>query len=288
VRTAFTDLAFSELFFLAVVARKVYSPDCGRVTMAIGTMGSSPGDVHPRSGQGLRALPQILISGISTRVIALAAMLLCVATSCTDLPPTVQGKVAKDMIALMDLDKDCVKGKWTKDDSGLHTTTTSFGRTQIPYQPGQEYDVKLVCQRSGNVDMIALGLMKGNVQFVIGIDAATRFVSSGIDRVDGKAFSENEFVVKKTTLDNSKASTIIVNVRDTVLTVTVDGTTLFEWKDKDKAGKETGKPLAYERLSLMPEWNVPLGKALFLGAFSDYTVTTLEVTNQTGRGNYLR
>ncbi|HEV3029083.1 MAG TPA: hypothetical protein VG457_16010, partial [Planctomycetota bacterium] len=91
--------------------------------------------------------------------------------------------------ALMDLDTDCVKGKWTKDDAGLHTTTASFGRTQIPYIPGKEYDVKLVCQRSGNVDMIALGLMKGNVQFVIGIDGATRYVSSGIDRVDGKPFS---------------------------------------------------------------------------------------------------
>jgi len=188
----------------------------------------------------------------------------------------------------MDLDGDCVKGKWTKDDAGLHTTTTSFGRTQIPYIPGREYDVKLVCQRSGNVDMIALGLLKGDVQFVIGIDGSTRFVSSGIDRVDGKPFSENEFTVKKTVLDNSKSSTILVQVRDISLTVQVDGTTLFEWKDKDKAGKETGKPIAYERLSLSPDWNVPLGKALFLGAFSDYVVTTLELTNVNGRGKYLR
>jgi len=256
--------------------------------MAIGISGSSPGDAFPGSHHNPSKSPGSAGLQYSARALALIAMLLCAASGCSDLPPTVQGKVAKDLIALMDLDTDCVKGKWTKDDSGLHTTTSSFGRTQIPYQPGREYDVKLVCQRSGNVDMIALGLMKGNVQFVIGIDGSTRYVSSGIDRVDGKPFSENEFTVKKTTLDNSKASTIIVNVRDTVLTVTVDGTTLFEWKDKDKAGKETGKPLAYERLSLSPDWNVPLGKSLFLGAFSDYTVTTLELTNQTGRGSYLR
>jgi len=256
--------------------------------MAIGTMGSGPGDVHPRGPEGLRALRKIISPGMSARAVALAALLLSVVTSCSDLPPTISGKVAKDLIALMDLDTDCVKGKWTKDDSGLHTTTTSFGRTQIPYVPGQEYDVKLVTQRSGNPDMIALGLLKGDVQFVIGIDGSTRYVSSGIDRVDGKPFSENEFTVKKTVLSNDKASTIIVQVRDISLTVTVDGTTLLEWKDKDKAGNETGKPLAYERLSLSPDWNIPLGKALFLGAFSDYTVTTLELTNITKRGKYLR
>ncbi|HLY76175.1 MAG TPA: hypothetical protein VKU80_18895 [Planctomycetota bacterium] len=257
--------------------------------MAIGTKGSSPGNVLPWTPEGMRASPGSTSFRVVARALGVLALLLGAVNGCSDLPPTVQGKVAKDLVALMDLDGgDCVKGKWTKDDSGLHTTTTSFGRTQIPYRPGSEYDVKLVCQRSGNTDMIALGLLKGDVQFVIGIDGSTRFVSSGIDRVDGKPFSENEFTVKKTVLDNSKASTILVNVRDTVLTVTVDGTTLFEWKDKDKAGKETGKPLDYSRLSLSPDWTVPLGKALFLGAFTEYTVTTLELTNVTNRGTYLR
>lgn len=256
--------------------------------MAIGTTGSSPGDFFPGNHLVLRRPPERLGSGHYSRLLGMLALLLCSTTSCSDLPPTVQGKVEKDLVALMDLDTDCVKGKWTKDDSGLHTTTTSFGRTQIPYVPGREYDVKLVCQRSGNVDMIAVGLLKGDIQFVIGIDGSTRYVSSGIDRVDGKPFSENEFAVKKTTLDNTKSSTILIAVRDISLTVTVDGTTLLEWKDKDKAGKETGKPLAYERLSMSPDWNVPLGKAMFLGAFTEYTVTALTVTNQTGRGKYLR
>lgn len=251
--------------------------------MAIGTTGSGPKD---RSSENQARGSRWGRGAGGARV--LFVLLLGVASGCSDLPPTVSGKVPKDLIALMDLDSDCVKGKWTKDDAGLHTTTSSFGRTQIPYVPGREYDVKLVCQRSGNVDMIALGLLKGDIQFVIGIDGSTRYVSSGIDRVDGKPFSENEFTVKKTVLDNSKSSTILVQVRDISLTVQVDGTTLFEWKDKDKAGKETGKPIAYERFSLSPDWNVPLGKALFLGAFSDYVVTTLELTNVNGRGKYLR
>jgi hypothetical protein len=220
--------------------------------------------------------------------LVLTALMLGQGIGCTDLPPSVTGKVAKDLTALVDLEKDMVKGKWTKDDSGLHTTTTSFGRLQIPYIPGQEYDVKLVTQRSGGVDMIALGLMKGDIQFVVGIDGSTRYVSSGIDRVDGKPFADNPFTVKKTILSNDKASTIMVQVRDLSLTVIVDGTNIIEWKDKDKDGKETGKPINYGRLSLSPDWQVPLGKSLFVGAFSEYAITTLELTNITKAGKYLR
>jgi len=212
----------------------------------------------------------------------------CLGAGCSQLPPSVTGKVPIDLVALIDLDKDQIKGKWTKDDSGLHSTTISFGEVQIPYIPGSEYDVKLVCQRSGNVDMIALGLLKGGTQFVLGIDGTVGVTASGLDRLDGKAFNDNETTKKQVTLDNAKASTIIVQVRDTSLNVTVDGNSLIAWSIKDKDGKETNKPLDYSRLSLFKDWKVPLGKSMFLGAFSDYTITTLELTNVTKAGKYLR
>jgi hypothetical protein len=209
-------------------------------------------------------------------------------TGCSELPPSITGKVPNDLIKLIDLDKDQVAGKWTKDDSGLKTSTTSFGRVQIPYIPGQEYDVKLVCQRSGVTDMIAVGLVKGDAQFIVGIDGSTKVTASGLDRLDNKPFSDNETTAKKTVLSNDKASTILIQVRDTSLVVQVDGNTLIEWKIKDKDGKDTNKPLDYSRLTLFPEWKVPLGKAMFIGAFSEYTITTLELTNQTKGGKFLR
>ena len=257
--------------------------------MAIGTSGSSPGDFFPGIQDSQRGSPQGSGFGAARAAWGLIALVLCIASGCTDLPPTVQGKVAKDLVALMDLDGgDCVKGKWTKDDSGLHTTTTSFGELTIPYIPGEEYDVKLVCQRSGNVDMIALGLLKGATPFVVGIDGTVSVTASGLDRLDGKAFNDNETTVKKVALDNSKSSTILVQVRNTSLVVTVDGNSLIEWKLKDKDGKETGKPLDYSRLSLFQEWKVPPGKSMFVGAFSDYTISTLELTNVTKAGRFLR
>jgi hypothetical protein len=215
-------------------------------------------------------------------------LVVCLGAGCSQLPPSVTGKVPIDLVALIDLDKDQVKGKWTKDDSGLHSTTVSFGEVQIPYIPGSEYDVKLVCQRSGNVDMIALGLLKGGTQFVVGIDGSAGPTASGLDRLDGKPFNDNETTKKQVSLDNSKASTILVQVRDTSLNVTVDGNSVIAWSIKDKDGKETNKPLDYSRLSLFQEWKVPLGKSMFLGAFSDYAITTLELTNVTKAGKYLR
>jgi hypothetical protein len=231
------------------------------------------------SSWGIRSL-----KGASRALLLLAF----VGAGCSELPPSWTGKVPNNLLNLIDMDKDIVKGKWTKDDSGLHTTTTSFGRAQIPYIPGEEYDVKLVCQRSGGTDMIALGLVKGNNQFVVGIDGTTKFTASGLDRLDGKPFTDNELTQKKTVLDNTKASTILVQVRNDSLIVTVDGNGLIEWKIKDKDGKDTGKPLDYSRLTLFPDWKVPLGKAMFIGAFSDYVISTLEVTNQTKGGRFLR
>jgi len=224
------------------------------------------------------------VSGAKWALVLLAGL----AAGCSQLPPSVTGKVPTDLLGQIDLAKDQVKGKWTKDDSGLHTSTTSFGAALIPYIPGEEYDVKLVCQRSGTVDMIALGLLKGNTQFVVGIDGTSSVTASGLDRLDGKAFNDNETTVKKVSLDNAKASTILVQVRNTSLVVSVDGNTLIEWKIKDKDGKETGKPLDYSRLSLFQEWKVPPGKSLFIGAFSEYTITTLELTNVTKAGKFLR
>lgn len=215
-------------------------------------------------------------------------VLMVLGSGCSQLPPSVTGKVPIDLLAMIDLDKDQVKGKWTKDDSGLHTTATSFGAVTIPYLPGEEYDVTCVCQRSGNVDMIALGLVKGSVPFVVGIDGTVNVTGSGLDRLDGKSFIDNETTKKQTTLDNTKSSTIIVAVRNVSLVVTVDGNTLIEWKIKDKDGKDTGKPLDYSRLSLFPEWKVPAGKSMFIGAFSEYAITSLQVTPVTKAGKFLR
>jgi hypothetical protein len=195
---------------------------------------------------------------------------------CSELSPSITGKAPKDLLKLIDLDKDSVKGSWTLDDGGLKSPGASFSRVQIPYVPGDEYNVKLVAQRMLGTDMIALGLVKGGVQFVVGIDGSNKYVASGIDRIDNKPFSENETAVKRTILSNDKASTIEVQVRNESIVVNVDGTKIVDWRGD------------FKRLSLFKEWKVPLGNALFVGTFTQYTISTLELTNLTKGGSYLR
>jgi hypothetical protein len=225
------------------------------------------------------------------------ALLLLGLAACSELPASVTGKVPVDCIGLVDLDKDNVKGKWTKDDSGaLKTTTSPFGRVQVPYIPSDEYDVKITAQRTGSVvDALVVGLVKGGNEFAVIIDGATKATATGIDKFDGKSFTDNDLAQKKTFFTD-KASNITISVRNTSFNINIDGNDILTWKDKvkekDKDGKEvekeTGKPLDYARCTMIPEWKNPIGKCIFLGAFSEYTVSTFQIINQSKGGRYLR
>jgi hypothetical protein len=216
--------------------------------------------------------------GRSLRPLAAGGLLFLVLAggACSELPPSISGKAPNNLLKLIDLDQDSVKGTWSMDDSGLKSPGCSFGRVQIPYVPGEEYNVKLVAQRLFGTDMIALGLVRGGKQFVVGIDGSNKYIASGIDRIDEKPFSENETAIKRTLLSNDKASEIDVQVRKDSIVVQVDGTKVVDWRGEDK------------RLSLFSEWKVPLGKALFVGTFTQYNISTLEVTNVSQGGRFLR
>ena len=60
-------------------------------------------------------------------------------------PADVEGKTTVDLIPLLDLGKDVVKGKWVVVDGVLHCNDqNSFPRVQIPYEPPEEYDFIVV------------------------------------------------------------------------------------------------------------------------------------------------
>jgi hypothetical protein len=216
---------------------------------------------------------------------------------CSELPVSMTGKVPVDCIGLIDLEKDNVAGKWTKDDSGnLKSITAPFGRVQVPYIPGAEYDVKVAAQRTAGSDGLVIGLTKGANQFAVVIDGATKAVATGVDQMDKKTFTDNELAVKKTFFTD-KVCNILVQVRDISFVINIDGNDVVTWKDKEKVknkdtgkeeDKETGKPLDYSRFSLIPNWKNPLGKCIFLGAFSEFTISSFQVINQKGGGKYLR
>ena len=190
------------------------------------------------------------------------ALLLCLA-SCAVGP---KAPVAVDLLKLIDVKRDAVDGAWSFDGGVLVTSTVSFGRLQVPYAPPAEYDVRMVAERKGPVNSIVLGLVAGGKQFAVVIDAFPRDTTSGVDRVDDKAFPDNETGFKGVLLTEGKPSTLVVSVRKGSLAVTVDGRKIVDWKAD------------YKRVSLYPNWKVPRPDALFLGAWTTpYRIHSLEL-----------
>jgi hypothetical protein len=60
-------------------------------------------------------------------------------------PPGVEGKTTVDLIPLLDLKQDVVKGKWVVVDGVLHGNDPGLHTlVQIPYEPPEEYDFVVV------------------------------------------------------------------------------------------------------------------------------------------------
>jgi len=187
------------------------------------------------------------------------------------------GSDTVDLLKLIDVGKDSVGGKWKFDGPTLLTPTVRFGRIQIPYRPPEEYDVTLVAERLEGANSVVLGLLAGERPFSLVIDAFDHDTTSGLDLIDHRPFPETETAYKGRLLTNGKPSTIKVSVRRTWVQVKVDEKSIIEWKAD------------FERVSLFPDWKIPLGKALFLGAWTaPYRIHSLTLTPLGGPGVHLR
>ncbi len=182
-----------------------------------------------------------------------------------------------DLLQGLDFKKDAVLGKWAFEEKVLVAPTVRFGRLQLPYRPPEEYDVRLVAERKAGADSIVLGLVGKGRQFAVVIDAFAKDPSSGVDRVDGKAFPDNETKHPGRVVENGKKVEIRVSVRKDRLTVTLVGKPLVDWKAD------------WSRVSLFEDWAVPDTGALFLGAWTaPWHVHALELTPITGEGRRTR
>lgn len=178
-----------------------------------------------------------------------------------------KGPPPVDLLKLIDPKRDAVDGAWALENGVLVTSNISFGRLQIPYAPPEEYDVRMVAERHGKTNSIVLGLVAGGRQFAVVIDAFERDTTSGVDRVDDKAFPDNETAFKGRILEPDTPAAIAVQVRKAALVVTVDGRRIVDWKAD------------YKRATLYPNWSVPRKDALFIGAWTSvYRVRELTLT----------
>ncbi len=161
-----------------------------------------------------------------------------------------------NLLKLVDPARDAVEGKWTFDGTVLVTANAKFGRLQIPFAPPEEYDVRMVAERTGGSNSIVLGLAVGSRPFMVAIDAFEDDPKSGVELIDGKSFADNDTVVAGRLLKNGVRSTIVVAVRRQSVVVTVDGRKIVDWKAD------------YSRVGIHVKWKMPRRDALWIGAFA--------------------
>lgn len=176
------------------------------------------------------------------------------------LPPRVAGSGRGkhggpiDLLKLIDPEIDRIQGIWFFDNESLRSPNEFEARLQVPVAPPRAYALKMSIERLQGVECFGLGIVVGGRQTMLVVDAFKQHVS-GIHDLDGKPVRENESAKHGMFLPLRKRVELECRVREDEIVLLIDKTPVIEWRG-DAA-----------RLSLSPDWPVPHGDWLFLGAF---------------------
>ena len=183
-----------------------------------------------------------------------------------------------DLLALVDLRRDVVKDSadWERDGGGLgnhgRKNYGSAARIQIPYQPPEEYVLRVEFEARNCV----IGLVHPEAQFMVelGMDVM------GLAHLDGKRAmgdGENESTVRGTILKSGR-NVVEIIVRKRSVTASVNQKKILEWSGD------------FKRLTNLPggNYSVPNTKALFIANWGACKFTKMYLEPISGRGKKLR
>jgi hypothetical protein len=181
---------------------------------------------------------------------------------------------ALDLLSLIDLKQDLLKGTWRRVDRDLQAPALGQGLVQIPYVPPEEYDLRLVVRLSQSAE-VNLGIALGDLLFVVAVDGwGGKF--SGVELIDGKSFDVNETSRPGRFLKPDEPNTILCSIRKNRVRLEVNAEVLVDWAMDPK------------RLSLLTYWNRPRNGTLSIGSHGGYTLSRYELVPITGQGKPLR
>lgn len=173
-----------------------------------------------------------------------------------------------NLLALTDPQKNIIKGKWQFDGKTLVSPKTPYARLKIPYAPPEEYVLEIEAVRTKGRNDLAIGLIAGGSQFLVGLDAMGPGDTSGLHLLDGRGINSNETSRKGRTFTNGKSCSIECTIRKQGIAVNCDGKNVIYWKGN------------FSRLSLKKNpWAVPDKKSLFIGAWdSIFRISKMKLT----------
>jgi hypothetical protein len=183
-----------------------------------------------------------------------------------------------DLLALIDPQKDAVKGDWIHDGQGLTCSAGDHIRLQIPYSPPDEYDLLMTVDRREGSDGLLVGLVKGTAQWSVTMDTqSSGSFKSGFESLDNQGPSGNATTYSGPVFTNGIETTLEFRVRKVGVTVLAGGKPIIDWRGN------------FNRLSLPDGWKVKSPNALFLAAWgSRYHFIRIVLVPVSGQGRKLR
>ena len=205
------------------------------------------------------------------------APMMPVPTPNESVPFTLATGAEVDLLPLIDLDQDSVSGKWTEDKDGITSPKAYGARIELPYVPPDEYDLLATVEPLDSPHGLILGQRSGGQRFAVllGYDTGDS-TRSALENIDGQNVGNPSTMTGPVFIQN-RFSQVICSVRQTGVSVRVDGRIALQWTGNAK------------QLSLGEYWETPHKEVLFLGAYDcRYRVSQLTLVTHSGTGKPLR
>jgi serine/threonine protein kinase/formylglycine-generating enzyme required for sulfatase activity len=129
-----------------------------------------------------------------------------------------------DLLALVDINRDSIKGNWTRTSEGLISDgTVPFGRLKLPYQPPPEYDFRVEFTPQGNHDI--LQLFRAGGRSCTWLMGAWGGAHDGFDTVKSRPLDREgkNLIGGSSAIRRGQRHISVVQVRRDYIAATIDG-----------------------------------------------------------------
>ena len=183
-----------------------------------------------------------------------------------------------NLLALIDLKTHTVSGSWKKDGKALVGSPTDKAAVlQLPYEPGEEYDLEITCRRIAGNEGLAIGLVAGGRQVAAVIDGwPNDGYRSGFEHVDKKSGRDNVTTVKGAFFMPDTDSAITCSICSGKIEVSANDKLVISFKGNSN------------RLSSPEGWGGANKKALYLHFSADFKFDRIVVTPVKGKGTIIK
>lgn len=142
-----------------------------------------------------------------------------------------------DLLSRVDLDRDVVSGKWTREGGGL--TASPRSRVRLPVKVNGGYDLLVTFTRSNGGGDVALLLPVGSHQCGMFFSAWNGQIH-GLDIIDGQRGVSNPINTRPGPLTNGRQYTALLKVRlmkekNASIEVLLDNSLVVRWQGKESA-----------------------------------------------------